>query len=317
LIEKGANINAQNGQPLIDAIFRCMNVSNYIFQSINIDIIKLLIYKGADVNAQNGKPLIDALNYKAWDKNKECIKLLIEKGANINAQNGQPLINAIYICMNFKLSIYEYKSTNIDLIKLLIYNGADVNAQNGQPLIDALKYKAWDQNEECIKLLIEKGANLNAQNGLPMLYIVKSENIQLITYFIGLGVKINSKYLLDVHDNEILLLLICQGANVSINNDYLLTNVLMMNSKNSEYNYERLKILLNNGAKLNNKSLILAYNILKIYEKHKNKKNHDCAKCEMAGILIRNGFNTSYIKQKIYENMHDLIKYEKFDINKL
>ncbi len=72
IIEKGADVNAQNGYgdtPLYDAIYEG-----------NEDIVKLLIEAGADVNAKDGDGST-LLSYAISKGNEEIVKLLTEAGA--------------------------------------------------------------------------------------------------------------------------------------------------------------------------------------------------------------------------------------------
>lgn len=81
LIKEGADANAQNGMPLVEAALKG-----------NVDIVKLLLDAGADANAQYG----NALGWAASMGGKENVKLLLDHNANVYFQNGRALREAAW-----------------------------------------------------------------------------------------------------------------------------------------------------------------------------------------------------------------------------
>lgn len=73
LIARGANFNAQNGEPLI----RNVKINHY-------GMVKLLLENGADVHARNDTALIIAVR----EENLDMVKMLLEHGADPNARDG-------------------------------------------------------------------------------------------------------------------------------------------------------------------------------------------------------------------------------------
>jgi len=81
LIDKGADVNAQNG----DGLTALMIASRYG----QTEIAKLLIEEGANVNAQGSREFNGwtALMYASQYGQTEVTKLLIEEGADVNAMS--------------------------------------------------------------------------------------------------------------------------------------------------------------------------------------------------------------------------------------
>ncbi len=68
LIENGANVNARNGQALINAI-----------NGMRLPVIKTLLNNGANVNLNNGEGIFTAIRYRPLS----VLKLLVEYGADM------------------------------------------------------------------------------------------------------------------------------------------------------------------------------------------------------------------------------------------
>jgi ankyrin repeat protein len=138
LIEKGANINALNGDgdtPLIRTSGKG-----------NLAIVKLLIEKGANVNYE-GSFHHTALGAAIENDRSEVAKFLIEKGANINALNNSgdtPLIQAA-------------SKGNLPLVQLLIEKGADVNHKSNFHHT-ALTMSTENGHKDVVLFLLSKGA---------------------------------------------------------------------------------------------------------------------------------------------------------------
>ena len=96
MLDRGANPNGQNNQPLLEAV-----------RTNNVPMVQLLIEKGANPNGQTNQPLLEAVRAN----NLAMVQLLIEKGANPNGQNNQPLLEAV-------------RANNLPMVQLLIEKGA-------------------------------------------------------------------------------------------------------------------------------------------------------------------------------------------------
>ena len=146
LIEKGANVNADNGNPRTALHLASANGHKAIAE--------LLIEKGADIHAKQFS-YGTALHTAAETGQKAIVELLIEKGADVNVQSGY-----------YGSALLAAASRNYeDIMKLLIENGADINAQIDK-FGTTLQGAALESSETTLKLLIENGADINAQGGL-------------------------------------------------------------------------------------------------------------------------------------------------------
>jgi len=169
LLEKGANVNAQNGlTPLM-----------YAAKKGHQNMCQLLLENGANINMQvnNMTALAHAANH--GQLNIACF--LIEKGADVNTKGLTALIAATM-------------SACLDIVDLLIQKGADVNAEySGRT---ALTYAAEHGNFNIAKLLIEKGANVDAQyDGMTaLMYAAKHDHSEIIKLLIANGANINAEY---------------------------------------------------------------------------------------------------------------------------
>jgi len=116
LVEKGANVNAKNGNGFT-ALMECCSGS-----SSSYEIAKFLIEKGANVNAKDkygNTPLMHASAFPD-DSNLEIVKLLVEKGANVNDKHSSGSTALMHAAI----------SSNFHIAKFLIENGADIYAKN-------------------------------------------------------------------------------------------------------------------------------------------------------------------------------------------
>ncbi|WP_342226360.1 ankyrin repeat domain-containing protein [Rickettsia endosymbiont of Urophora cardui] len=164
LIEKGANVNAQDTKGNT-ALY-------YAIKKNDKAVIKLLIEEGANLS-----PIHLAIK----NNNTDICKLLIEKGANVNAQDTKGN-TALY---------YAIKKNDKAVIKLLIEEGANLNIHNydgDSPIHLAIK----NNNTDICKLLIEKGANVNAQDAkgnTPVIIATAIKNKELVNDLIDVNAK--------------------------------------------------------------------------------------------------------------------------------
>ena len=121
LVTEGADVNANSGGPLQEAISRQ-----------NMELIEFLVSRGADVNImpQHGTwtPLHSAVSFE----NLEIVKLLVSAGANVNAANV-----AGYTPLHWTTSLHWTASglapesdKAVVIAEFLVSQGADVNAKN-------------------------------------------------------------------------------------------------------------------------------------------------------------------------------------------
>lgn len=127
LILYNANVDENNGQPLLKAI-----------RNSHTSCVWMLLKHEANVSFNNHQPLVEACFLKL----PLIVKLLLEYKADKNARNGECLIQA---CVNGDLSIAQ----------VLINFDADVSVRNDEPLLASIK-----NNHVFITiLLLENGAD--------------------------------------------------------------------------------------------------------------------------------------------------------------
>ena len=142
---------------------------------------------------------------------------------------------------------------NIDLVKKLIKAGVNVNHKL------YLSMAIYKQNIDLVKLLLNAGANANKideENGwtAPLTSAVNTDNIEIIELLINSGSDINLKdwygrCIFHARSVQTLDLLISFGADINITDDYGRTAIYYAIQNN---NLEVAKILIANGAKINN-----------------------------------------------------------------
>ena len=134
LIALGANINFNNGEPLIVAARHGQK-----------EIVELLVSKGADVNAEYAEGNTP-LHQAARSGRKDIAESLIDAGAQVNGSDGgPPLEEAVDV-------------EDIDMIKFLLSKGADVNKGGGwSPLHHAIHVA----NSDIVALLTKHGADID------------------------------------------------------------------------------------------------------------------------------------------------------------
>ena len=161
LIEKGANVRAQNNQGIIVA-------SEYGY----LEIVKLLIKNNVDMRAQNNRSIISA----SFNGHLSIVELLIKNGANVCAQNNQAIINAS-------------GKGHLKIVKLLIDSGANVSDQHNQAIINSSKGGYL----EITKLLIDSGANVCDQNNLAIRFAGEKDHLKIVKLLIDSGANVSAQ----------------------------------------------------------------------------------------------------------------------------
>ncbi|OLY79751.1 putative ankyrin repeat protein L25 [Smittium mucronatum] len=249
LVENGADVNAQNGQPLIKA---CMDFSN-------LSIVKYLVENGADIHSQNDQAFLEICKLT---NRFEHFEFLIESGANINAQNGQALINAsefgdlqkvkyliengmdIHLQNDQALINAFLRFPNCDTFDFLVQKGANIRAQNDQALINACSRL---RNLKSIKYLIKNGADVNAQNGQALINACLVNSYSPDSNDIYDSDLENEETEFDIYHSDsgllIISYLVYKGADVNAQNGQALINACFKENYNSI-----VKFLIENGA---------------------------------------------------------------------
>lgn len=140
LLDKGADPNFKDGQPLKSASFNG-----------HLGVVKLLMERGADVKADSGKALANAVR----GGHAGVAKLLLEAGAEI-VPNQRGFFQAALIP--------SAKEGHTDMVKLLLDKGVDVNARFGAFQRTALMNAAEKGHEETVKILLQGGAEVNVKD---------------------------------------------------------------------------------------------------------------------------------------------------------
>lgn len=167
LLEKGANPNIGDGEPLTCAL-----------QHKNLSIVELLLKKGANPNLGREHPLIKVLrNSKDRTIDVRLFSTLLFFGAD-------PSRNEIPIIIEASRCIVHDTANRIKMLKLLL----KTSKQRNQKIIDqcddhrqtALMHSIKEGNSGIIDFLIEHGANLDAKdcNGKSVLSYAKDRDLQ-------------------------------------------------------------------------------------------------------------------------------------------
>ena len=121
LLVKGANVNYNDGEPLLTATSNF--TPYYNLQETNLTIYELL-NRGADPNVRNGQAMINLINrYPTIDKRYIAMEVsrLLEYDYNASINDNEAVIEAA-------------EKELWDIVRLLVYNGADIHARNGRAL---------------------------------------------------------------------------------------------------------------------------------------------------------------------------------------
>ena len=136
LIDRGANVNADNGKPL-----------GYAAKHNNFEYVELLIKNGADPIINNNaaiRKLCSARN-RYLDDDTRSLEYLINAGADPNANNGEPLKSCIY---------------NEHFVKVLLDHGATVDYLDPISLYKLITFA----NYNIVKLLQSHGVDFTIVN---------------------------------------------------------------------------------------------------------------------------------------------------------
>jgi ankyrin repeat protein/serine/threonine protein kinase len=238
----------------------------------DIKFVKKLLDKGADPNFvpnRQNSPLIEAV----LNENKEIINLLLKYNADINLISGRtflrtPLHGAVV-------------KENKEIIELLLEHNADPNIKSKGKLSRTPLQDAVSQgNKDIIKLLLKYNADVNAigvgnnkgEEWTPLFQAVIKENKEIVELLLkhNADPDIRTKNLLrtPLHEavirekEEIVKLLLKYKADPNIAQKDGLTPIY---SAVSNKNYKIIKLLINNGTKID-------LNTVKYVQKSNDKK---------------------------------------------
>jgi ankyrin repeat protein len=139
LLDRGADIHAQAGSPLVNAL--------YLASERGHETIVHLLGRGANVNI-HGEPCGTPLGTASQNGHEAVVRLLLDCGAKVNAEGARAL--------------YEACDRGHDrVVSLLLDRGADVNVKVKYCLYPLEAATNWG-HEALVRLLLEKGADVNA-----------------------------------------------------------------------------------------------------------------------------------------------------------
>lgn len=172
LIEKGANVNAQDSwgnSPLHSVGASVENTRSLLEKGANVNVrnrweevplhntlgqktaavMALIIEQGADINARSERQMTPLHFAYTSPESAQIADLLILNGAEVNAQ------------MNEGLTPLHYAVENFPLAQRLLQAGADITLQNAA---EGAPIHASGLTLEVLQLLIDQGADVNLRN---------------------------------------------------------------------------------------------------------------------------------------------------------
>lgn len=250
LIDKGANLNHKSDNDWTPLHYAC--------DLKNIDVCKVLIDRGADIHAKdtNGwTPLFHACSQGL----EQICAMLISRGSNINEMTRFRQTPLSIASKNRYKNICELLIENMTSVNV----NEDYNFNRGKPLHWAV---VNNRKDICELLVIKKGAIVDVKDtyGVTPLYVACECGYKDICEFLldqgadlNLQDSANLSYPLHAaasNNKEITEMLIVRGAfrHVNAKNRNGDTPLLKSSSRGS---FENSKILLENGANVNEKNM--------------------------------------------------------------
>jgi len=144
-------------------------------ESINLDLIKLLIEPDADVNLRNEEGDTALIIATRWRLNKVIEALLKAPGLKINIRNNNGNTALLIAAKTYRLPNVpihpKNKNQDLDLIKLLLRHDANRNfLSKNESAIDIIRKKGYNDGDPIIKILkplppeLIKAVGLNEQS---------------------------------------------------------------------------------------------------------------------------------------------------------
>jgi ankyrin repeat protein len=251
LLDRGADINAGDGEALLEAVDRYHDTT-----------VHLLLDRGADVNARDSEALMIALDqdinayepmqtgvYDDADDDQEIteaaycgrdsiIQRLLDHGAHVDARDGHALIRAA-------------ESGSDMIIQLLLNAGADVNTRNGYALSVAVELAPT----RTVQLLLDGGADVHAENDVALISGIvfdRSSNASVVRLLLDRGADPNTRGGEALYEaircrQTVIQLLLDKGADVNACYGWPLQTAVWRGDQTI------IQLLLENGADVNAK----------------------------------------------------------------
>lgn len=141
-------------------------------KELTLDKLTKFLNTGLDPNTINNS---NGLSLLCYTDNIEIAKLLIENGANIHYENEQ----------EYNSTPIFYQHSNLNIAKLLLENGANINHRDSTgktPLF-------FCESVESATLFVESGAEINVKDNDGKSLLDNACSLELLEYFISLGMK--------------------------------------------------------------------------------------------------------------------------------
>ena len=231
------------------------DISEYLFEFSNFNIIKKMIMDDIPIYKLNGYVIMEFVRHNRLDLIKYIFQNNKEENKNfdfdiiyaIRTNSLDTLIINDIDDINFdevKKNNYAffkscYYSINNNIMKFFIDSGIDINNNDNEAFYSAFK----NGNMNSMKFLLENGSKINSNT---LLDAIKFSKIEVIKFLIDNGANINDniilytfKYCKDINKIKFLL---NQGVNINYNNGILFSSVCDFGDLNF------IKYLLNRGA---------------------------------------------------------------------
>ena len=271
----------------------------------NLEIAKSLLENYGDINKQDKKGrtlLINALLIEDDTVNTEIIKIIIEKGANVNkiinpiipflnkltTENliSSELSQDIHDCINKRYDdniplMLALEKNYVDIMDILLEKGANIDERNSDGYTILIK-SIRNKNLEAIKLVLKYKPNIEILSNTKrtaLYYTINDFNIDSIKLLLDAGAYMYSKNNSDspfikVIDND----LSYKGCNASKLFFEKGADIKMLNKNGVEYlrraiskkNLPLIKLLIENGVDVNNEDINSVSSLLYAFEKSKN-----------------------------------------------
>ena len=270
-----------------------------------------------DLLLENGCKAVFA-NLSVCD-NIDLIEKMVKLGSdsktidiNFAIENKTTLIRVLKLKPNVNNSELDYRIVfaNEEILDILLEAGLNNTARGNFPDSDPLIFGAIKYGDlNTIKKLKEAGIDIMYKNDKystsdsPFLFVVKSENVDLIKYYIEQGADPNEKdwtkksaliFAVSTDNDEIIKLLIDAGANKEYSGYFNKTPLMQAVDYDK---YISAQALINEGANVNYKSKYGESCLMKAIEEHN---------FSMIKLLVENGANPKMMYKKM--NMTEYAK---------
>ena len=216
-VEKVKQLILQNNNTIHSKNLYGDTILLWAYREGHLELVRLILEKGADINYQNDVTGETALIHSSKAGHFEIAQMLVKNGSNTQAKDNTGEDAVLWGCTK----------GHLDIVKMLMTNNTSPDSKEKN---DCLISASHSRNKELIDFLINNyNVNINAIDE-------HGETALMVATMTG--------------NNEIMRILIDNGANVNIN-DKRGRNALMLSVQTG--NLELAEFLIKNGADVNNK----------------------------------------------------------------